>query len=171
MDLRYRLSCLLLVFALSGCASIPAPERTDRVTVSFTDDAVQEIARNTPLESEKAKHAWQDTLGRHIAQSTAARLPPDDTLRVRITLIERAGAFEPWRGAQGNNVRIVRDIYPPHIDLEFVQANPDGKIVRQGHRELRDMNFMMHINRYSEDALRYEKALLDDWILKEFPTQ
>jgi len=66
-------------------------------------------------------------------------------------------------------VRIVRDIYPPRIDLTFRLLAADGSTLTSGKRELRDLGFLSRTNMYSNDPLRYEKTLLDDWVRKEFP--
>ena len=43
----------------------------------------------------------------------------------------------------------------------------NGKVIDSGEDQLSDMNYMGHINRYSEgDTLRYEKAMIDDWFKK-----
>ncbi len=81
--------------------------------------------------------------------------------------MQRAGGFEPWRGPQAADVRIVRDIYPPRIDLRFKLLGADGKLLREGSRQLRDASFMMRPDLYPNDPLRYEKTLLDDWVRAE----
>ena len=83
--------------------------------------------------------------------------------------MQRAGSFEPWRGPQAADVRIVRDIYPPRIDLRFKLLDADGKLLREGSRQLRDATFMMRPDLYPNDPLRYEKTLLDDWLRAELP--
>jgi hypothetical protein len=88
-------------------------------------------------------------------------------LEVHFTDVQRAGSFEPWRGPQAADVRIVRDIYPPRIDLRFGLLDADGKLLREGSRQLRDATFMMRPDLYPNDPLRYEKTLLDDWLREE----
>ena len=80
-----------------------------------------------------------------------------------------AGDFEPWRGPQMTDVRIVKDIYPPKVDLEFRLTGADGKVVKEGKRQLRDLAFMMKANTAANDNLRFEKALLDEWLRADFP--
>ena len=45
-------------------------------------------------------------------------LPAGQTLTVTFTDIDLAGDFEPWRGGQAMDIRIVKDVYPPRMDLE-----------------------------------------------------
>jgi hypothetical protein len=78
-----------------------------------------------------------------------------------------AGEYEPWR-PRAYGVRIVRDVYPPRIDLRFRLAAADGSLLKEGECKLRDPAFMATALLYfRDDPLRYEKALLDDWLERE----
>jgi hypothetical protein len=67
------------------------------------------------------------------------------------------------------DVRIVRDVCPPRIDLRFRLTGADGVMVKDGERKLRDMAFLMSTVSYRDDPLRYEKALIDTWLERELP--
>lgn len=109
-----------------------------------------------------------DQLRRHLVAQAARMLPADQTLSLTITDVDLAGSYEP-RQSYGNEVRIVKDVFPPRIDLRFRLARADGSVVKEGERVLRDPAFLMGMNsRYSADNLRYEKAMLDDWLEREF---
>ena len=107
-------------------------------------------------------------LSEHLADRAAAALPACQRLEVEITDVQRAGGYEPWRGPQADNLRIVRDVYPPRIDLTFKRLAASGRVLQSGNRQLRDQNFMARPSRYSGDALSYEKRLMDDWVDREF---
>lgn len=107
-------------------------------------------------------------LRRHLANRAAARLGAGETLRVSFTDVDLAGSYEA-RQTYSHEVRIVRDAYPPRIELDFRVARADGSVVKEGHRTLRDLNFMTgSSNRYTGDALSFEKVLLDEWLEREF---
>lgn len=149
-------------------ASVAAPAVSiGPVHVGFADPTGFDQDRHSPMEGEKTRLAWMNALGRHLAEGASARLPEGQRLDVRITDVQRAGGFEPWRTQ--SDVRIVRDIYPPRIDLEFRLLAADGSTLRSGTRQLRDSAFLMRASTYTNDPLRYEKALLDDWLRKELP--
>ena len=95
-------------------------------------------------------------------------LPAGQQLAVTLTDIKLAGAFEPWRGPQFDDVRIVKDIYPPRIDLRFTLKSADGAILAEGERTLRDVGFLTRGMANTSDPLRYEKRMLDDWLNREF---
>ncbi|MDR0226057.1 MAG: DUF3016 domain-containing protein [Burkholderiaceae bacterium] len=177
-----RSRCLVLVLAgaclAAGCAAPPAPAGESGsavaagiVSVTTADAARFDQGRAGGHESEAARRAWVDALSLHLAERAAPLLGPDRQLEVHITDIRRAGDFEPWRGPQAADVRIVRDIYPPRIDLHFKLLSSDGKLLREASRQLRDPSFMMRPDLYPNDPLRYEKTLLDDWLRSELGPQ
>ena len=166
---RSRWALLLAAALLAACATPrPTGAPPGAVSVSWSDPAQFTEARANHRDTPAAREAWLSALARHLAEKAAAVLPADEKLEVRITDIQRAGGFEPWRGPQAGDVRIVRDIYPPRITLEFKQLAADGRVLKQGRRELRDAGFLMGPALYPSDPLNHEKQLLDDWVRKEF---
>ena len=104
-------------------------------------------------------------LRRHFVERAASSLPRDQNLDVIVTDVDLAGDF-PRHGP--NDVRVVKDIYPPAMELSFRLTGADGAVVKEGTRKLRDNGFLTGPARYLNDPLRYEKALIDDWIDREF---
>ena len=179
-----RLRWLILAAAclLAACANPWSGGPTDRqeragvsagtVSVTYDEPSGFSDAREGAHESDKARRAWLDALSEHLSERAAAALPAGQRLEVHITDVKRAGGFEPWRGPQAAHLRVVRDIYPPRIDLRFKRLAADGKNVLQtGSRQLRDPGFLMRPPRYANDALRFEKVLVDDWVAQEFGGQ
>lgn len=174
---RLRWLALALACALSACAMAPARGPSGRaevaagtVSVSYDDPARFSDAQSASDETDAARRAWLDTLCEHLADRAAEALPPGQRLVVQITDVQRAGRYEGWRGPQASQLRVVRDIYPPRIDLRFERLAADGQVLQAGTRQLRDPTFLMRPGRYTNDALRYEKVLVDDWVAKEFGT-
>ena len=105
----------------------------------------------------------------HYVQNRAVKyLAADQKLEVTFTNIDLAGEFEPWGQGGNDDIRIIKGIYPPRFDLSFRLLDGDGKMVKEGKRELRDLAFMMNLRINNSDPIRYEKTLLDDWMRKEF---
>jgi len=184
-DVFFRsLATLMLVGFLSACAS-NNPEAAAQgaaaaqlddvvrgpVTVHFTDPSQYTSANDFGRDGGSGQKSWLPTLGQHLAEKVGAKLPPGQQVEIAITNVERAGRNEPWRAGPAGDVRIVRDIFPPRVDLQFTQRTADGQVLRQGPRQLRDNMFMANIDRYPGDPLRYEKQLVDDWVDKEFATK
>lgn len=167
-----RWAVLAATAVLAACATPrPAGAPAGAVSVSWNDPAGFSGTRAGERETVAEREAWLSELGRHLAEKAATVLPGNEQLEVQITDMQRAGSFEPWRGPRADNVRIVRDVYPPRIALEFRRLAEDGRVLQSGQRTLRDPNFLMRTQRYPNDPLAYEKQLLDDWVGVEFSRQ
>lgn len=139
-----------------------------RVDVQYVDPEHFTEFRHAGSGVNRRERGWLDTLARHIQQRAGAALPDGQHLSIVVTDVDRAGDYEPWHGGQSADVRIVRDIYPPSIDLNFTLLAADGTILRTGQSRLHDPAFMMRINPYVDDPLRYEKSLVDGWVSSSF---
>lgn len=89
-------------------------------------------------------------------------------LEVRVTDVDLAGDFEPGRGLDFNRIRILREIYPPRMELEFRLLGADGKVVREGKRRLQELGYLMSTGFPTSDPLRYDKDLIRSWMRQEF---
>ncbi len=140
------------------------------VAVQWTDPAQFTDLKFSGNRWEAARGDWVAQLAEHVRDAAAKRLPEGDRLEVTITDIGRAGRYEPWHGMRMQDVRIMRDVYPPSMKLEFRQYGADGRLVAEGARELRDMGYLMGAGTLSgsNDSLRFEKRMIDDWARTEF---
>lgn len=149
------------VLAALACAAAPAFSATVQVEFvkpeSFSDAGRGYVPRE--------RDDTLELLKRHLVEQASRRLPQDQTLAISVTDVDLAGDY-PRRGV--HEVRVVKDIYPPRIELRFRLTAADGKIVKEGERKLRDNAFLMGVGRYANDSLRYEKTLLDGWLDDDF---
>jgi len=118
------------------------------------------------VSSESVRASYLAELKKHIVKRASHLLADGQSLAVVITNVDMAGDFEPWRKQLGNK-RIVRDVYPPRIDLTFALKDTNGTLVKSGSRELRDLAFATSAALYRDEPLRYEKGLLDRWLEQE----
>lgn len=105
----------------------------------------------------------------YLIKQGQAVLKPGQSLHVNITDIRLAGAYEPWHGPQWSYVRIMRDVYPPRIDLDFRLVDQDGHMLREGKRVLRDMDYLhsgLSLPGAAGASLYYDKALLRRWLIR-----
>lgn len=103
----------------------------------------------------------------YLIKQGQAILKPGQSLHIDITDIQLAGAYEPWRGPRWDYVRIMRDIYPPRINLDFKLVGQDGNVLREGKRTLRDMDYLhsgLSLPANEGEPLYYDKALLRRWL-------
>jgi DUF3016 family protein len=112
---------------------------------------------------------WLGDLANHLRYRAERVLPEADHLAVTFTNVQLAGTYEPWRGPRWDDVRIIKNQYPPRIDLKFTLTDAHGAVVKEGERKLRDPAFMQRGILNETDPLRFEKRMLDDWLRTEFP--
>jgi hypothetical protein len=163
----------ILILALAGAlrASDPGAGRPPpgRITVEFLEPAgFTDLRERAWLENDPS--LYLPRFREHLEAKAKRFVPAGATLAITFTDIDLAGDFEPWRGPRWDDVRVVRDLYPPRLALDFRVSDADGKVVTQGRRELRDLVFLFKLPlAFPDDPLRHEKALLDDWLEREFP--
>src|SRR5580704_11045367 len=164
---------LRLLFAVFGLASGGALRAADttpapRVDVVYVDPEKFTDVTDSFNSPDKGRDEHLSDLKEHIEKRANKYIPAGQHLALRITDVKMAGNFEPWRGPRFDDIRIIKDIYPPRINLEFKLTDANGKILKEGKRHLTDINFLSTINMYfPDDTLRYEKQLLDDWFRNE----
>lgn len=162
----------ILILAAAGLAGslAVAAESAAKVEVLFAKEPGEYAdVRDGWSSTEKGQVANLETLKEHIEKRAKDLVPAGHKLTVTLTEVDLAGDFEPWRSGQGmDDVRIVKDIYPPRIDLEFKLTDAAGAVAKEGKRELRDLAFMMKLSIDRNDPNRHEKELLNDWLRREF---
>ncbi len=162
---------LLTALGIAPVLGLAAPEgRTiARANVLFFEPQNFTDVRDSYM-GDYERTTYLDQIRDHLLEQAKYYVPEGDTLNVTFTDVDMAGDFEPWRGAQWSDVRIVKDIYPPRINLSFRLTDAAGNVVKEGKRELRDLAFLMKITMaFRDDPVRHENALIDDWLRSEFP--
>lgn len=159
-----RLCCLAVLTLVCGVAqAAPAPEK---VSVHYRDPGNFTEAKLSFGVNARNASAYLIPLKAYIEQRATRILAPGQRLVIEVTDVDRAGEYEPWRGPDFSTVRIIKDVYPPRIDLNFTLYGADGKILREGNRSLRDVAFLGRVQLGDSDTLRYEKSLIDRWLRK-----
>ena len=168
MKCRTALHVLLTALALLGAPAMAVDATPTNVIVTYDHpEKFTETQKIRSLAPQALSDDYLKILKSYIENRAGKMLPPGERLDIVITDIDRAGNFEPWRSYPMRNVRIIKDIYPPRIDLRFQLFDADGKVIREGARKLRDPGFMYDgIATSSNDNLRYEKGLIDRWLRK-----
>lgn len=159
-----RLLCVACVALASVMVQAATPP--DNVSVRYKDPQhFTEARRSFGIHLIDADD-YLKPLKAYIVQRASRILAPGQRLDIEITDVDRAGEYEPWRGPNFDDVRIIKDVYPPSIDLHFTLYGADGKVLREGSRKLRDLAFLSHGMANDQDTLRYEKSLIDLWLRK-----
>ncbi len=179
---RFLTPALLLTLALgaSACASTAptgmlAPDApralpaAGPVSVAWADPAGFTELRYSGNRWAATQGNWLGELAEYMRKRAEAVLPAGDTLSLTILDITRAGQYEPWHGPQMQNARIVRDIYPPRMTVQFRHVDAAGNLLAEGERKLTDPAFLTHATPLNDsDPLRFEKRMVDSWLRREF---
>ena len=159
---------LTLLATLGLLVGVASAEPAGPVKVNFVDTDNFTDFTDSYSFPDRGREGYIKELAKFIERRAESRLGGDLHLEVVITDVDMAGEFEPWHGPNLQDVRIVKNLYPPRINLSFRLTRADGTVVAEGNRRLRDLSFMYSVRLNDSDPLRYEKQLLDDWMSREF---
>lgn len=168
--MKTKLPLMIVIGLMSVGAALAASKEKPVAKVEVTFVAPENFTdvKDSYMSSDKGRAALLDQLKECLVTEGARLLAPDQRLEIKVTDVDLAGDFEPWRGPEMQNVRIMKDIYPPRVTLEFRLLAADGKVVSEGKRQLQDLNFLMKIGLPTIEPLRHDKQLLTDWMQREF---
>jgi hypothetical protein len=165
-----RILCQALIvtvlFGSDDATAVAGPEQVSRTAVVFVDPEKFTDARRS--EFKPNSDALLDALAKFMREMGENILPPDMNLEIRVTDIDLAGNFEPWRGPEFDQVRITNQLYPPRVALEFRVIDARGQVIHKGTRNLIDLDYQLRTYYPVDDYLRYEKDLLRHWFREEF---
>ncbi len=181
MRIHHGLS-LSLLLALAGCASTggagmlaaDAPRalpESGPVSVAWVDPATFTELRHSSNRWAATEGDWLQELAQYLRKRAQEQLAPGDRLELTIVDVDRAGEYEPWHGLALHDTRIVRDLYPPRMTLQFRHYSAGGSLLAEGERKLSDPAFLINsspIN--SSDPLRFEKRMIDAWVRRDLDT-
>lgn len=165
-----RLTSTLAAIVVAAGASAAASAAA--LSVVFVDpDRFTDAAYSHPHGTEQQRAEVLRDIERHLRQLVERDLPAGDALRIEVLDIDLAGWFEPFRLRTGTDVRVLRDITWPRIQLHYTLTRGD-RVIASAEEQVADLNYLMTVNRYgSSDRLRYEKAMLDDWFRRRIAVQ
>ena len=179
MTARILTCCLAFAFALAGCASNGLSRVTDPdlpralpvdtpVAVRWGDPAEFAEIRYSRNRWQASEGDWVEEIAEYLQTRTARALPAGERVEIDILDIERAGEYE-WLRDTAQDIRVMRDLYPPRLTLQFRRYAADGHVIAEGERRLVDVAYLMGPQPIStSDTLVYEKRLIDRWIRSEF---
>ncbi|MCX7556062.1 DUF3016 domain-containing protein [Xanthomonadaceae bacterium JHOS43] len=91
------------------------------------------------------------------------RLPADQRLHITLRDVDLAGEYEPTSSLM-NDIRVIKDIYPPRIELDYRLTDAAGTVLSEGDATLRDIGFLQKSDTKINDPLRFEKRMLGNWL-------
>jgi Protein of unknown function (DUF3016) len=118
------------------------------------------------------KQEMMTTLRRHF-EVLGAKLPAGQNLTVVVEDIVLAGRHDPFifgMRAVDPDLRVFRGRTDwPRMEFKY-SIEAEGKTLQSGTAKISDMNYQMGHNKYaSNESLRYEKKMLDEWFREVLP--
>ena len=139
------------------------------VSVAWADPATFTELRRSRSRWDSERGSWLADLAKYMRKRAEAQLPAGERLQLTIVDIDRAGDYEPWRGVGQQDIRIIRDIYPPRMTLRYRELDASGNLVAEGEKKLSDPAFLINASPLNDsDPLRYEKRMVDSWLRSDW---
>ena len=164
----------LLLSFVTGLAAVCAGQAADeakpgtQVTVTYVAPEKFSDVRDDMTGSDRDRDRVLDEIRTHIESMARSYLAAGQTLEIQVTDVDLAGDFEPWHGINFDRIRILKEIYPPRMNLEFRLLDAQGRVVSEGKRRLQNLGYLMSIGMTGQDRLRHDKDLIRDWMRQEF---
>ncbi|GIU16230.1 hypothetical protein TUM4644_00060 [Shewanella colwelliana] len=168
---------LLVVGALVSLNVVAADEpKVDPVTetgivkITWQDvDSYRDVKAVSDIQSRYEKRTFE-TLTKNLNKEAAKHFKPNQTLEMVVTDVDLAGDVRPTFGATTNDLRVIKDLYPPRMTFSYKVLDGDQVIVA-GDEKLTDMSFMHTTGIRSDKPLSYESKMLADWLKKSITPQ
>jgi TusA-related sulfurtransferase len=168
MKIKPPLLVLLVLVAGNGAWAASAGMADSPILVTFVAAENYTDVKDRYLDTERGRYAVLDELKQHLTKRAVRYLEAGQRLEITITDVDLAGDFEPWHRANLHDVRIVKDIYPPRVTLQFRLLDVDGTVLSEGTRQLQNLGFQASMAWPMSDPLRYDKEMLSTWLRREF---
>ncbi|QYJ74905.1 DUF3016 domain-containing protein [Shewanella sp. FJAT-52076] len=107
-----------------------------------------------------------ETLTKELSKEAAKSLKPNQSLELVVTDVDMAGDMRPTFGATTNDLRVVKEIYPPRISFSY-QVLDGEQVVIAGDEKLTNLNFMNDIRPINDRPFSHEARLLTQWFDKQ----
>lgn len=159
------LLCGALALALAGPLAVSADRRDHaRVLVNYDDPMSFTDFKDRLFAHENAVQGYMEEFTRVIQRMALSHLPVGHQLEITFTDIDMAGDFEPQRGPDAQDVRIIRAIYPPRLKFNYVVRDADGLVINEGSESLSDLAFQNTIAMPRDSTFIYEQELMRGWL-------
>jgi len=153
----------LLAFCAAGTV-LAADPAAPKAIVNFDNWQKYTDIKDQYIPTDQGEQSILDELKQAIIQDANQLVHDGVTLTITFQDIDLAGDIEPGRSAQWDQVRIVKDIYPPRFKFTWSLADAAGKVLKQGKEDMTDTSFQMRATIDPSDRLHYEKDILKDWM-------
>lgn len=169
MILKIKVSVILLMMVVSNIANakIDAKYLNEAISVAWVNPEKYRDVDTANFNRVKYQQQVMDDLEKYLHKELSNYLLDDQTISIKVHDLDLAGDIRPIIG-KGHDIRIVKSIYPPMIDIQYSLADSKGKVVKTHRKKYRDMGFNVSSISLNRDSLGYEKAMLKKLLRREF---
>ncbi|MBT1444163.1 DUF3016 domain-containing protein [Shewanella sp. JM162201] len=165
---------MILVAGLFVAGSTMAAD--DASTNPVTEDGSVKITWQEPKKFRDVKSSGEvqsryenrmfETLTKELNKQASKSLKANQKLELVVTDVDLAGDVRPTFGATANDLRIVKEIYPPRMTFSYQVLDGD-QVVIAGDEKLSNLNFMNDIRPVNDKPFMHESRLLTQWFDKQ----
>lgn len=135
------------------------------VTIEWDDPSQYVDFSRSDRYRERDAEFLKEELTNAFEKHAASALPEDASLAITVHNVDLAGDFEPWLGHRFNDVRILRDRYPPAMVISYTLTAAGGSVLASAERErLIDTTLGFRPAGSRSDPYVYDKELIRDFI-------
>lgn len=136
------------------------------VTIQFVEP---ERYRDVRIDGNENPSFFGNVMTPFLEKKMGELLPEGFSLEINYTQIDLAGDFEPWRGVDFQDVRVMREIYVPRLEFTYTLVDDQGELIKEGKSRLVDLNYLENRNplRAENDVLYHEKRMMERWMKRE----
>ncbi|MGL5359863.1 MAG: DUF3016 domain-containing protein, partial [Shewanella sp.] len=106
-----------------------------------------------------------ESLTANLNKQASKLLKPNQKLEMTVTDVDLAGDMRPTFGATVNDLRVIKEVYPPRITFNY-QIVENNQVIVAGDEKLTDMGFMSGVQSLNDKPFAYENKMLADWLKK-----
>ncbi len=154
-------SCQLHAATVDKSAATPAVKVTWFNPEKYSD--IRPASGTRKAYQERVTNAFDK-----IFVELAEKLPAGFRLEIRVTDIDLAGDVSPMYRLNNSDIRVVKDIYFPRMNFDFVLYDQNKQqVLQESDVKIKDMGFMMssHLGSQSSE-FGYEREMLKKWFNK-----
>lgn len=169
------MKALSIIVAVAALTLVGVKPASAEVAPKFLNDAVS-VTWVTPekyrdvdsANSNKRKYKLRvlDDLEKYFHKKLPGYLIDGQTIALKVYDLDLAGDIRPIMG-RADDIRVVKSIYPPMIDVEYTLLDKDGNVLKTQRKRFRDIAFNMGSSSSTAKSLGYEKAMLKKWMRNE----
>jgi hypothetical protein len=165
--MKTTLTSLLLATVIGGVpvafGSGPASAPRATATVELVNPEEFTDFRTSFMGSVSEAQSLGKELQRETNRLAGNLLPAGYKVLLRITDIDMAGDFEPHRRPPLDQVRVMRSVYTPKIELAYSVTDAAGNVVAAGERRLTEPGYDLRLYPMHRDHLTVETEMLADF--------